>query len=143
MFNLFANFFLAEFWKLWGTLALSTAIGCGALALWWFTPAILFKFKNLLLHIAIGAFAFTFVFGWGANSRDDLCNAQFAQAKARFERLQAAIEAQSEADRLRFEEEIKQSEDTIDKWKKGYQDANADRKNPACRLTADDIRRLY
>ena len=142
MFNLIGNLFLAEFWKLWGELALSTAIGCGALALWWFTPAVLTKFKNLFLHVAVGAFAFTFVFGWGANSRDDLCQAQFAQAEARFEKLQAAIEVQSEADRARFEGELKQSEDEIDRRKRAVQDANIARKTPACVLTADDVRRL-
>ena len=96
----------------------------------------------MFLHIAIGAFAFTFVFGWGANSRDDLCNAQFAQAKARFEKLQTDIERAANEDRKMLEARLDAKDSDIDKWSKDYEQLLAGRKDVPCILGDDDARGL-
>lgn len=97
MFDIFGNFGLSEFWKLWGLLAGTAAVGCAALAVAWFAP---FQWlRQGALHVAVIAFAFTAVFGWGASARDNLYQAQHQRELARL--TKTVSEANTAMEQLR------------------------------------------
>lgn len=142
MFSFIANLGLIEFWKLWGMLATSTLIGFGALAVFWFSPITALRLKQVALHVAAAAFLFTWVFGWGAQTRDGLCIAQVDAARARFEKLQKDIESAAEAERLRLMAELSTKEQEIDDLSKKHEALLANSKDIACLLTDEDVRQM-
>lgn len=105
MLDVFSNLALGELWQLWGTLAAAALIGIGALA---FAIALAPSAgaRRLALEVAAVAFAFNLIYGWGAHTRDALCQAQIAQMQTRFAALQDRINTLTEAHARELEDEI-------------------------------------
>lgn len=93
--------------------------------------------RNVCLHIAVGAAAFTFVYSWGLKDRADLCEADKAALQEKFEKMQEEVNRLTKelADQLQKDKDV--LDEAIKKGIKDYVDNLP--KTATCKLLKFDI----